>query len=688
VSAPHAAGAAPDGWRLPGYRLEEVIGQGGFATVYRAEQQSLGRQVAVKVLLADLGSETGRQRFDAERQLLSRLGEHPCVVDVHDAGVSDEGRPYVVMRLYRRGTLADRVAREGALDAAEVVAIVERLASALGAAHADGVLHRDVKPENVLLTDAGEPVLSDFGIAALLDAAPASGASGATGIPCTVSHAAPEVLEHGTYSVAADVYALASTAYELLAGRPAFPDTGLRTVAGILDQPPPPIGRPQVPPAVEAVVRQGLAKNPAERPPSAAAFSGALVAALATGRATPGTGGPLGWIPADQTVRIAGRSVSSRGLVAVVAVLGVAALTFVAGVPALLGLGPTPQPVKYSEPPAPLPPMAAPSAPSEHSITEVRDRDEATQIKPDWTTLTLSSARRGLAVDPVHGQIATAQLKGPVQIWDPATGKEVRQLAPEKNRVEASLGFSPDGKLIAGMGTGARVWRADGTAAPRALEDYSASSPSNVAFSHDGRHVVGTDRYYRKIVFWDVTTGAITGSVQLEERPSSLQASPDGRTLAVMVPHALGVLDVGTAWDPTRVTMRWFKFSTPITETETAIAFAPDGRTLAVAGQLGRIDLWNVTNGTVARTITMEYSNPDTLAFSPDGTLLATGEGLDIRLWDPARGTLSATLDTGAMDPGEIRFLPDGRHLAAVMDAGLAPRQSAVGVWTVPARTP
>lgn len=213
-------GARADGWSLPGYRIGPVLGRGGFATVYRAHQLSLDRDVAIKVLTTDLATDGDRRRFDRERQALARLSPHPHVVDVFDAGITPERRPYLVMRLYPGGTLADRLARNGRLPVGEAVDVVTKLASALDAAHAIGLLHRDVKPQNVLVTETGEPVLADFGIAGILE--PEHDSSQTSTTFFTLAHVAPEILEHRRFSVASDVYALASTTYQLLTGRPAF----------------------------------------------------------------------------------------------------------------------------------------------------------------------------------------------------------------------------------------------------------------------------------------------------------------------------------------------------------------------------------------------------------------------------------------------------------------------------------
>ncbi|HEY6793824.1 MAG TPA: protein kinase [Kineosporiaceae bacterium] len=278
---------------VPGYRIGRRIGRGGFAVVHEAEQLSLGRAVALKMLMPELADEHDLRRFARERMLLSELSRHRHVVDVIDAGTTTGGRPFIVMRLYRRGSLAQALADGGPLSPATVVDVVTKVAGALQAAHNLGVIHRDVKPENVLIADDGEPALADFGISVLV------GPEGTTGNLFTMAHAAPEVLERGEYGVASDVYALASTAYTLLAGRVPFTRANqFALMRAIVETPVPPLGLPEVPPALEAAVVRGMAKRPGDRYPNVIALADALRAALGTWATTLGTAVPLPSVPA------------------------------------------------------------------------------------------------------------------------------------------------------------------------------------------------------------------------------------------------------------------------------------------------------------------------------------------------------------------------------------------------------
>ncbi|MEH3054561.1 MAG: serine/threonine-protein kinase [Patulibacter minatonensis] len=261
------------GDRLAGYEIDDVLGVGGMATVYEATQSSLRRRVALKVLDPRLAEDDAfRERFRHEGAHLAAL-DHPSIVPVYDSG-EDDGRLYLAMRLVDGETLADRM-RSGGLSADEVVGITEQIASALDAAHAEGILHRDVKPQNVLL--AGDRAfLADFGVAKSAAAATMTGTGGFLG---SVHYAAPEQIRGQALGPPTDVYALAAMAYECLAGRPPFDrESEVGVIHGHLEEAPPALpgrgGRAMR--DVGAVLAAGLAKVPDERPGSAGAFAAQL----------------------------------------------------------------------------------------------------------------------------------------------------------------------------------------------------------------------------------------------------------------------------------------------------------------------------------------------------------------------------------------------------------------------------
>jgi serine/threonine protein kinase len=252
-----------------GYESLTRIDQGGFATVYRARESRFDRTVALKILRSDSLNEHQLRRFNAECLATGRLSAHPNIVTVYDAGTTSRHRPWLAMEYCSGGSLAHRLARVGPLPVAEVISIGARLCGALGAAHDAGILHRDVKPQNVLLTSYGEPALADFGIASVVKEDD-SGSMATETAAYTVVHAAPEILEGTAATAAADIYSLGSTLYTLLAGQAPFAreaGTGLAPlVSRILLNDLPRITRPGVPPELERLLRSAMAARPQDRP--------------------------------------------------------------------------------------------------------------------------------------------------------------------------------------------------------------------------------------------------------------------------------------------------------------------------------------------------------------------------------------------------------------------------------------
>ncbi|HEX4905972.1 MAG TPA: protein kinase [Acidimicrobiales bacterium] len=266
---------APDSVVGGRYRLIESLARGGTASVWRAEDTEAGSRVAIKILRDEGVDPTLRERAGREAHVLEGL-EHPNLVRVLDSG-EDDGMPFMVMELLDGSSLATIISERGTLDVDEAVTLVADVADGLGAAHARGVIHRDVKPANIVCHDQ-VPTLVDFGIARNVDATTLTRGL----VMGTASYLAPEQAQGMPLTPAVDVYALGCVLYELLTGAPPFVGDSPVTVAlrHVQDEAVPPADVADVPAAVNALVLRALAKDPAHRPTDGAALASELRAAL------------------------------------------------------------------------------------------------------------------------------------------------------------------------------------------------------------------------------------------------------------------------------------------------------------------------------------------------------------------------------------------------------------------------
>ncbi|MFJ3234371.1 serine/threonine-protein kinase [Streptomyces sp. NPDC086787] len=284
--------AEPVGQLIAGYRIEGEIGRGGMAVVYRAHDLRLDRTVALKLLAPELArNDTFRQRFTHESRVAAAI-DHPNIVPVFEAGETD-GVLYIAMRFVSGSDLRHLLDRQGPLSLAVAVRIAAQVASALDAAHEHGLVHRDVKPGNILVgqgTDSDHPehvYLTDFGLTK--KSLSLTGFTTAGQFVGTLDYVAPEQISGRPVDGRCDVYGLACVVHETLTGHPPFRrDEDLALLwAHQYDAAPPPTGaRPDLPAAVDAVFARALAKSPGDRYDSCRAFVAALRAAM-TGETTP-----------------------------------------------------------------------------------------------------------------------------------------------------------------------------------------------------------------------------------------------------------------------------------------------------------------------------------------------------------------------------------------------------------------
>src|SRR5919201_1545878 len=270
------------GTELGGYRIVEPLGRGATSVVYRAEHVRLGRPAALKLLTPGFGEADFRDRFLRESQLAASL-DHPSIVPVYDAG-DEDGLLYIAMACVEGSDLKTLLAEDGRLPVRRALRIVGQIASALDAAHARGLVHRDVKPANILVAADDRAYLSDFGVVKEL----ASNGTTRTGsFVGTIEYCAPEQIEGRAVDGRADVYALACVLYECVTGAPPFHrPSEVAVLNAHLHAPPPKLSRaaPRLPAALGTVIAKALSKSPLDRYATCGEFIAAARAAAAERR--------------------------------------------------------------------------------------------------------------------------------------------------------------------------------------------------------------------------------------------------------------------------------------------------------------------------------------------------------------------------------------------------------------------
>ena len=251
---------------LPGFTVLELLGTGGSAVVYRARQENLHREVAVKVMREEIDDPAVWRRFEREARIIASLSGHPHVVTIYDVGRTASGQPFMVTELLDQGSLRTVLRRDGPLAVRPAASVGAAMAAALSASHERGILHRDVKPGNVLLSSGGDIKLADFGVARLMAGHTRTTTSS---VAFTPEHVSPEVLRGEEEGPASDVYGLASTVVTALLGHAPWARRGDERVEAVmwrkLSEPAPVLG-PPVPPELSRMLAQCLARDPEDRP--------------------------------------------------------------------------------------------------------------------------------------------------------------------------------------------------------------------------------------------------------------------------------------------------------------------------------------------------------------------------------------------------------------------------------------
>ncbi len=267
-----------NGLEISGYSNHSIVGRGGFGTVFRARQDAFGRDVAIKVFDARAEDGDDIAAFERECRALGGLDSSPNIITVYHAGFSESSEPYIVMEFAPGGSLGQRLREHGPLPSNEVTLIGIKVANALAVAHKGGVIHRDVKPSNILIGHDGGLLLADFGIASM-----AGGTRTATGnLSTTLEHAAPEVLNGERPTARSDIYSLGSTLFTLLYGTPPFAgdsgDSLVAIITRVLTAPLPDLRSRGIDDSLATIIETALDRDPNRRYQNAKDFAEALEA--------------------------------------------------------------------------------------------------------------------------------------------------------------------------------------------------------------------------------------------------------------------------------------------------------------------------------------------------------------------------------------------------------------------------
>jgi WD40 repeat protein/serine/threonine protein kinase len=617
VDAQQVLGALAD------YEVTEVLGQGGMGVVLEAYDPALARWVALKVLVPDLARDgVARERFAREARAAAAV-RHPHVVVIHAVREAN-GLPYLVMEHVAGGSLQDYLDHHGPPDWREIARLGAEVASGLAAAHARGLIHRDVKPSNILLqTDGskgglGTAKISDFGLARLADESRLTQTGILTGTPM---YMAPEQAEGQALDCRADLFSLGSVLYTLCTGREPFSGEGpMAVLHRVCTSTPTPIREinPAIPAWLAATVERLHAKRPADRFASAAEVEQLLRWNLDH----PGR-------PRFPTPLPARRRWTRARQLAAVALLGLLLGGLIVG-------------------------------------ESVQTPPGGTSAEPrgEWVPLRTSLLGHtgpvwSVAFSPDGKTLATGSDDATLRFWDAATGRETDSL-PGHNSPVLLVAFAHSGKFLLSSGGDSvlRLWDAV-THQEQAALPHHGGNVRRAPISPDDRTVaVGSST--QGVELWDLKARSIRRTLAGGHGTIlPIAFAPNGRTLATG--DTSGLIRF---WDPATGDEQASFRGDPLGLR--ALAFAPDGATLASAGTGDRdVKLWDVAARQTLATLTGYENDVLNLAFSPDGRRLATGsrDG-KVKIWDVPSARLLVTLAAHRSSVWSVAFSPDGRTLA------------------------
>ncbi len=712
------------GKQFGNYRLLRSLGSGGFADVYLGQHLYLHTQAAIKVLHTRL-SDDDLEQFLREARTIAGLVD-PHIVRVLDCGV-EEKTPYLVMDYAPNGTLRQRHPKGSVLAPAAILPYVQQVAGALQHAHNQRFIHRDVKPENLLLGRNNDVLLSDFGIAIV---AQSSRSHPTQEIAGTVPYMAPEQLQ-GHPRPASDQYALGVVAYEWLTGAHPFRGSVSELFVQHLQVPPRPPRQlvPGIPQAVEEVVLIALAKDPRERFGTVAAFATAFERACQgdTTRAVPlvNRGQPY-HLPPSGIPLASGRSAgptiqSSPGFTPAPGIFSDPTLrtpTPAAADPTIVQTPPhlarrgdplSTQPERPTSPPAKagvsrrtfVIGLAGTAAAfggltwlvlSQHSSGGTQANTSPPTGSAHATTPTLTASAPvgpsptpaaigtllyrytghtdvvdAVAWSPDGKRVASGSFDTYVHVWDALTGAHHQSYTRQDGHV-VPVAWSLDGIYIAsGSNSSAQVWNA---ATEQVAIAYTGQSKAvwALAWSPDKKRIASGSAD-NTIQIWDALTGQnVVTCLGHTKAVRSLSWSPDGtRLVSGSFDGTARIWDAATGAPISSYTGRF--------NSVWAVGWAPNGQQIATAGDK-HIDVWDAASGATTMTYSSHSAQPWWLAWSPDSTRIASAsKDTTVHIWLPNSGADVYVYQGHTSSVNSVAWSPDGRHIASGSD------DTTVQVW-------
>ncbi len=720
--------AGREGQTLGNYRLTRLLGSGGFAEVYLGVHIHLGTAAAIKVLSTQLVSAGEAEKFRQEARTIAAL-VHPNIVRVFDFNV-EEGVPYLVMDYAPDGSLRQNLPQGAPLPLATMLPLVKQVASALQYAHDQRLIHRDVKPENMLVGRQKEVLLSDFGTALTAQTTTEQSTQGIAG---TAGYMAPEQLQ-GHPRPASDQYALGIVVYEWLTGERPFKGNYIEVASQHVLAPPPPVRQkvPGVSPLVEQVVLKALAKDPKDRFPSVSAFAAALEQAAqgisqgaalpelftmqAPGTVTPASGVPASVTPAQGTQYPSGPWAGAGTTPSVGSWAGVGTTpsvgSWAGATPS--SQAPTPHPEHalptiadaYGRPgtpapaPAAVPPLIGVPTPPGESRRGISRRGLLVAgvgglvlVGGGGALLVLARSGTGSGVGNTATRTPGASPTGAAGTASP-TGAASPTSTPEQNQTPSPTApTSQTGKLVTTYrghasevdelvwkpGTGdlvasasydktVHIW--DGTSGQRrAIYSGHTDQVWTVAWSPNGQYVASGGKDKTVQVWLASNAQNTTTYTGHSAEVESVDWSPDSKLIAS------GSYDnTVRVWEA--LTQQFVTTYSGHTDHVWAASWSPDGSLIASGSRDTTVHIWNATDGTLVRKYTGHTGGVPTVKWSPNGQLIASSSyDKTVRVWNPQNGNTLVVYRGHTDQVYGLAWSPDGSKIAS------ASKDGTVRIW-------